>query len=206
MNTSEIILTILGTGGFTTIAVKTFLETTIKESIGTAYKKQLEEHKFLLKNSEKVFQYKLDASKSLYKVLHEITPKKSNPDMDFYEACEEIASSFLSHENALDDFLCEYQATLSPEILQRVHAAVAACSDGRFEFYFDSSVDDIVCSSYGIAKAELLYKVISEAVEILRAEVYEMITIPKYELEQPMKQPHWLLSNWSCIIKKLSRP
>ncbi len=179
MNASEIILTILGTGSFTTIAVKTFLETTIRESVGNTYKKQLEDHKFLLKNSEKVFQYKLDASKSLYRILHKISPKQSTPEMDFHEACEEIASSFSNHENMLDDFLCEYQATLSPEILNKIRAAITACSNGKFGFDWDSSSEDVVCTRTAIENAELLYTAVYEAVEMLREEVHDMITFPK---------------------------
>ena len=79
MSTNEIIMAVLSTAGFTSVGtalvLKTFLETGIKESIGSVYKKQLEDHKFLLKNSEKVFQFKLDASRSLYKIFHEILPR-----------------------------------------------------------------------------------------------------------------------------------
>jgi len=63
METSEIIMFILGASGFTAVGtafiLKVFLEVGIKESIGSVYKKQLEDHKFLLKNSEIVFKYKL---------------------------------------------------------------------------------------------------------------------------------------------------
>jgi hypothetical protein len=175
-------MTALSAAGITSIGtafvLKTFLETGIKESIGSVYKKQLEDHKFLLKNSEKVFQFKLDASKSLYKIFHEMLPKRSHPDMDWYEASEDIASSFRKHEDKLDNFLCEYQSTLSPEILTRVRSAINACSDGRFEFYWDSAAQNAVCTDTAREKAEELYNALNEAVEMLRKEVHDMISIP----------------------------
>ena len=179
MNTTEVIMAILSTAGFTAVGtafvLKTFLETGIKESIGSVYKKQLEDHKFLLKNSEKVFQFKLDASKCLYKIFHEMIPRKSHPDMDWGEVSEAIASSFREHEGALDSFLCEYQATLSQEILDRIQSAITACSDGKFEFYMDSSAHDVVCTNTAREKASELYNALEEAIELLRKEVHEMI-------------------------------
>ena len=182
MNNTEIILAILSTGGFTAISttfvLKTFLETGIKESIGSVYKTQLENHKFLLKNSEKVFQYKLDASKNLYEILHIIIPKKSYPDMDWDDASEIIANSFSKHEDALDKFLCEYQSTLSPEILKRIRQAISACSEGNFEFYWNSSSADAMPNETAKKKAGELYDALNEAVEMLRIEVHEMISVP----------------------------
>ncbi|MGV8887994.1 MAG: hypothetical protein ACOH2P_08080 [Pseudomonas sp.] len=182
MVTSEIIMVVLSAAGFTAVGtafvLKIFLETGIKESIGGVYKRQLENHKFLLKNSEKVFQFKLDASKALYKIFHDIVPKRSHPDMDWDEASEEIALSFSKHEEALDEFLCEYQSTLSPKILERVRDAISACSDGRFEYYWDSVKQDAACNETAKEKASELYKVLFEAVELLRKEVHDMISGP----------------------------
>ncbi len=182
MTTTEIVMTILGVGGFTGVSMafvlKQFLKTSIKESIGSIYKKQLETHKFLLKNSEKVFQYKLDASKALFKIFYEIAPERTTPDMDIHDAFEQIASSFPSHEKALDEFLCEYQATLSPKILERVRSAISACSDGKFEYYWDNRNDEPVTSRTAIQKAEELYQALSDATEELREELHEMISSP----------------------------
>jgi len=182
MSTAEIIISVLSTAGCTSVGtawvLKTFLETGIKESIGSVYKKQLEDHKFLLKNSEKVFQFKLDASKSLYKIFHEMLPKKSYPEMDWDDVSQDIASSFRQHEDKLDNFLCEYQSTLSPEILIRIQSAINACSDGKFEFYFNSSASDVVCTDTAKDKAVELYDALEEAVEMLRKEVHDMISLP----------------------------
>ena len=190
MDTSQIIMSILGAAGFTSVGtalvLKIFLETGIKESIASVYKKQLEDHKFLLKNSEIVFKYKLDASKKLYEVLHSILPKRSHPDMDWDEACEEIASSFSRHENALDDFLCEYQATLSKEILTRVKNAISACSDGQFEFYWDATINHALPTNNAKDNANELYNALNEAVELLRIEVNDMVTKQSPERDKIM--------------------
>jgi len=180
MTSSEIVLAVLSSAGFGAVGMsfilKVFLENGIKQSVGAVYKRQLENHKFLLKNSEKVFQFKLDASKALYRVFHNIMPKKTHPDMEWDEASEEIALSFGKHEDALDEFLCEYQSTLSPGILERIRKAINACSDGRFEYYWDSVAEDVSCNETAKEKATELYEALKEAVELLREEVHEMIS------------------------------
>ena len=183
MKTPEIIMTVLSTsvvtGGIVGFIVKTVLETGIRESIGSVYKKQLEDHKFRLKNSETVFKYKLNASKSLYKILHDILPKNPYPGMEWDDACEEIASSFSKHQVALNEFLCEYQSTLSFEILKRVRKATVACADGNYEFYWDQQIQNEVCTDSAKEKANELYEALQVAVEMLREEVHEMISVPK---------------------------
>ncbi|WP_102418342.1 hypothetical protein [Vibrio cyclitrophicus] len=159
-----------GVGAF----VKVGLETGIKEAVSNVYRKELEEHKFLLKNSEAVFNFKLDASKALYKIYLAILPTRNDPEMGWEEACIQISSSFSTHETALNEFLSEYQATLTDETLKRIKKAVSACSDGRCNFYWDDSQFD--ANSY--EKANELFKSVEEAVEILRKEVHEMISTP----------------------------
>ena len=98
--------------------------------------------------------------------------------MQWDEASEVIAASFSNHENVLDEFLCEYQSTLSPEILMRVRNAISACSAGSFEFYWNSSLHDAVPNDTAKKKAGELYDALNEAVEMLRKEVHEMISVP----------------------------
>lgn len=171
-------LEIVTAAGFSAVGVGAFvkigLETGIKEAVSNVYRKELEEHKFLLKNSEAVFNFKLEASKALYKIYLGILPKRDDPSMDWEEACTQISSSFSSHETALNEFLSEYQATLTDETLKRVKKAVSACSDGRCNFYWDDPQYE--ANSY--EKANELFKSVEEAVEILRKEVHEMISTP----------------------------
>ncbi|KGR32635.1 hypothetical protein OA39_05000 [Vibrio campbellii] len=171
-------LEILSAAGFSAAGVgaivKLGLETDIKEAISNVYRKELEEHKFLLKNSEAVFNFKLEASKALYKIYLNILPKREHPDMDWEEACIQISSSFEIYEKELNEFLCEYQATLTDDILKRIKKAISACSDGSYAFYWDAPQFDT--NSY--EKANELFDSIQEAVEILRREVHEMISTP----------------------------
>ncbi len=84
----------------------------------------------------------------------------------------------LHTNDALNNFLCEYQSTLSPKILQRVRHAISACSDGQFEFYWDSLRHDAICTNTAKEKANELFEALDEAVEMLRKEVHEMISVP----------------------------
>lgn len=180
METYEIIMAMLGTAGLTALSTgyvfKSFLENGIEASISSAYKKQSEEHKHQLKNSEKVFEYKLEASKILYKILRDIQPKQSHPRLDWSDVCEEIVSRFSKHEATLDEFLCEYQATLSPAVLKRLRRAVISCADGQFELYWDLKAQDPKHTKTAIDKANELYESLNEAVDMLRNEVHVMIS------------------------------
>lgn len=150
------------------------LHFSIQNSIDNFYKKQLESHKSALKNSEKIFNYKLKASVELYKIIHQMMPEKNHPDMDWSEACELIAQSFHLHEKALDNFLCKYQAALSENVFIRIKKAVYKCSEGRFEFDWDSSTENAIVTSKGIHKAEELCKSLDEAMNMLRQELRAM--------------------------------
>ncbi|PQJ84543.1 hypothetical protein [Aliivibrio sifiae] len=182
MEIAENIFTILGAMGFTSVGtafmLKTFIQTGIKESISNIYKKELEVHKFYLKNSEMVFKYKLEASKKLYKIRQSIIPKITNSDMDWDDAKEEIASSFEVYEKALDEFLCEYQATLSADVLKRICDAVSACSKGQFGYYWKPYDSSPTCTQSAKDNASELLEAIDEAAELLRKEVHSLISVP----------------------------
>jgi hypothetical protein len=166
--------------GLVFLCIKTFLTTGIKESVAAVYKQQLEVHKFRLSNSEKVFQFKLDASQRLCRLYHNILPEQTHPDQEFDEVIPHIADCFDQHEAELVDFLCEYQATLSNDVLHKIRTAISACSDGKFGFYWtDDKTGGPTCTPEAGEMATVLVKTIREATESLRKEVHEMITVTK---------------------------
>ena len=59
---------------------------------------------------------------------------------------------------------CDFQATLSPESLERVRKAISACSDGRFEFHWNSEQQEPEVTTTGMEKADELINALAEAV------------------------------------------
>ncbi len=161
-----------------TYVLKKYLGTAIEKSVASVYERQLENHKFLLKNSEKVFEYKLNATKVLYKILNDMVPKKTHPEMGWDEACDGIAESFEKHEDVLGNFLCDYQATLSTESLDKVKRAINLCSQGKFSFKWDGDMERELPTYSSLDNANKLFDVLNETVEILRNEVHDLISIP----------------------------
>ena len=189
-----IALTITGSGIFW----KVLIENGIKESINTFFQKKLEDYKFILKNSEKVFQFKLDASKELFKIAQDIIPEKTHPDMDWSEACEQITLNYGWLEESLNKFLCEYHATLSPNLYERIQNARKSCFIVKSGVTIDSLDQPPRFNSDAIENAGKLFDIINEAVDVLRIEVQAMIAPPI--LVRQIKE-HYEPTIFSCINK-----
>lgn len=179
MTIIETLLTTSAAGISIGFILKIFLETGIKEALSQVYKKDLENYKFYLKNSEKVFEFKLNASKEMYKLSRDIKPEKSHPDMDWHEACEQIAYDFSAYEKKLNNFMCEYHATLSEDIYERIHKAISACAIGNSGVTIASTDQPPICNETATQKASELFDALQEAVDMLRKEVQDMIVFKK---------------------------
>jgi hypothetical protein len=85
--------------------------------------RDLEEFKALLAFSQVRFSKQFEALSALRRIFRHIPPAKTHPDMDWDEACEQIAGSFLKHSDALDEFLASYEAVLPKLILTQIEEA-----------------------------------------------------------------------------------
>ncbi|MGL1902540.1 MAG: hypothetical protein OCC49_10420 [Fibrobacterales bacterium] len=183
MSNAEIIMAILGAAGLSGVSmsfvIKTFLSTAIKETITTVYKKQLENHKFLLKNSETVFEYKLNAAKKLYVIYQKMVPEKVFEHMEWEDVLEDIAHSFSKYHSELEEFLAEFQVFLSDTSLENIRGAILTCSDGKFTFEWDKAIKRDLVTYDSKDAANKLFETIKGTVEELRKEVNELISMPK---------------------------
>jgi DNA-directed RNA polymerase delta subunit len=95
--------------------------------------KELEQHKSKLKFNEKFQDNQLEASSKLYKIMKNIVPDKSCPEMSWDEACHEIADNFEIIEKQLAEFLGDHYTTLPPDIYEIIQETEYLCSNGKLE-------------------------------------------------------------------------
>jgi uncharacterized protein with NRDE domain len=95
--------------------------------------KDVERHKSKLKINEKFFNNQLEASFKLYKIMKDMVPERTHQDMDWYEACDQIAHDFEKIKNQLSEFLEKHYTTLPPEIYEKLQETEYLCSNGKLE-------------------------------------------------------------------------
>src|SRR5262249_35844754 len=66
-----------------------------------------------LKKQELIFARELEAGAAFMKLHQEIFPKYSFPEMDWHDACVEVAHEFDSHSERLQGFLLAHGAIIS---------------------------------------------------------------------------------------------
>lgn len=84
-----------------------------------------------LKLNEKFLDNQLEASFKLYKMMKDIVPEKTDPDMGWYEACDGIAHNFEEIAKLLSKFLENHYTTLPPEIYEMLQDTEYLCSNGK---------------------------------------------------------------------------
>jgi hypothetical protein len=97
--------------------------------------KELEDHKSKLKLNEKFLDSQFEASFKLYKIMIDIVPNKHNPEMDWYEACDDIAMKFGTIKEWLSEFLAAHYTTLPSEIFKRIQETENLCSNGSLAIH-----------------------------------------------------------------------
>lgn len=93
----------------------------------------LESYKVRLKKSEVFFLRELEAASAFSSLYHSILPSYSNPDMEWYEACDAMAQDFGRTEARLDDFMAKHGAMLDQEERNLLASAITDAGQGKFE-------------------------------------------------------------------------
>jgi hypothetical protein len=99
--------------------------------------KELEDFKTRLKKSEFVFQKQYEAASSFVALKSDILPTHRFPEMEWTDACENIAEKFDKVERQLRTFVSVHGAVLSSEALKRIESAEARAGEGKFEVHGD---------------------------------------------------------------------
>lgn len=175
--TIDNILAILGVAGFTAFGASFLIKLLVGKGIESAIElnfdkhletfkseltKEVERLRLSLKNSEIFFSRQLSALTELRKMSRKMLPRKSHPEMDFHDACWDVATEFSKHADNLDEFLYNHEPVLPPEILKLVEKAAVLSNEGSFEYTVSNTSEPIV-SRRGIKMAEELYELVREA-------------------------------------------
>ena len=142
-------------GGIVSLLLKTYLKTKTDKS--------LEKYKSNIRNLEFVFPKKLDALNAIYSFKIELSPIPHYPDMDWYEACDNIAHSFDIYETNIINLLKQYGSVLPKNVIKKLEAAESCSTYGKFEIN-----DKYQVSKQGNEYADSFVKHIDEAIDLLK--------------------------------------
>ena len=94
---------------------------------------EVESHKIRLKKSEFLFQKEFEAACSFSAFMRSLLPGFNHPDMEWYEVCDEIAQSFGSIEQKLEQFFSEFSVALTEEERTILSDAISDAGYSKFE-------------------------------------------------------------------------
>jgi hypothetical protein len=170
-------LTAIGGAFLVRALVKSGIEEAVKlnfsrhlEDYKSQLTRELEKLKSSLKNSESFFSHQLIALTELRRLFRHLVPRKTTPDMDWHEACDEIAHGFSSHADSIDEFLCKHEAVLTNDVIKLLEGAASTATDGIFEFTWDTT-EGPNASDKAIKMAQELYDALRDAVAALQIAV-----------------------------------
>ncbi|KIO48755.1 hypothetical protein [Nitrosospira sp. NpAV] len=94
---------------------------------------EVESHKIRLKKSEFLFQKEFEAASSFSAVFRSLHPGFNHPNMDWYEACDEIAQRLGSIEKKLEHYFSAFSAVLTEEERNILSDAISDAGYWKFE-------------------------------------------------------------------------
>lgn len=94
---------------------------------------EMESYKIKLKKSEFIFQKEFEAASELVALIRSFLPTYSHPQMDWYEACDEIAHDFNKIELRLDDYLSKHGAVLKENVVDLISTCIAIAGENKFK-------------------------------------------------------------------------
>jgi len=136
------------------------------EALRSQLTQDTESYKIKLKKSEFIFQREFEATSEFVSLLRGILPSLSRPDMDWHEACEEIAHDFEKIEKQLHIFMAKHGAVLGKKPRELLSSASGIAANGKFLI---TGPDVPTEAAY---EADLLFKKLSEAEEALLEQVH----------------------------------
>lgn len=122
------------------------------ERVKTQFIHEVESYKVKLKKSEFIFQKEFEAASGFAAIFRSIHPGFNHPQMDWYEACDEIARCFGLIEIKLNGYFYEFSAVLTDDERNQLSDAISDAGYSKFEV-----IDGDVSTESNIA-ADALYK------------------------------------------------
>lgn len=94
---------------------------------------EMESYKIKLKKSEFIFQKEFEAASELVALIRGFLPTYGHPQMDWYEACDEIAHNFNKIELRLGNYLLKHGAVLKDNVVDLISTCIAIAGENKFE-------------------------------------------------------------------------
>ncbi|EEZ5292878.1 hypothetical protein DS967_24100 [Escherichia coli] len=167
---STAILASLGGGAMIIGAfVKWFSDLWAKKIIQDAKKKldeDIESYKIKLKKSEFLFQKEFEAASELVALIRSFLPTYSHPQMDWYDACDEMAHNFSNIGIALNKYLSKHGAVLNEDAIY----CISFCISTTYEHKFSITSPEVPKEAN--EAADIIYQKLKEAEKIVLQQVH----------------------------------
>lgn len=136
------------------------------ESLRNRLTQDTESYKIKFKKSEFLFQKEFEAASEFVALKRSFLPTYSHPNMDRYDACDEIAQNFDKIETALDSYMSRHGAVLNPVVKNLLNYSIGIAGENKSEI-----TSPEVPKSANKAANEL-YEKLEEAEKSLLEQVY----------------------------------
>ncbi len=93
----------------------------------------VESYKIRLKKSELIFQKEYEAASEFVELFRSFIPTYRYPEMDWYDACDEIAQDFSNIEKTLSNYLSKHGAVLSEDVRNSLCLCIGISGKSKFE-------------------------------------------------------------------------
>jgi len=103
------------------------------ERLKAELSKDAETHKLNLKKQELIFNKELDAADDFMKLHRQIKPAYSHPDMDWDEACADVAHRLDKIETSLESFLVKHGAIITTSARVLLTECISLASIYKFD-------------------------------------------------------------------------
>lgn len=138
------------------------------------FKQQLQEeaerHKIRLKKSEFIFAKQFDAASALVALYRDISPSYSHPDMDYYDACDQVAENFGKIEGLIHTYVRTHGAVLTDSVKHLLYLSIGIAGEHKF----DATQSGIASSAN--AAAEVLLGHLKQAENEMLAQISDQFT------------------------------
>ncbi|MBB2823282.1 UNVERIFIED_ORG: hypothetical protein GGD59_006588 [Rhizobium esperanzae] len=157
MPTSEVVISfgssvvaLLGGGGVVLAAICAFISKFIADRTVEGHKatlnaelerlknelaKESELHKLKLRKAEILFERELEAVAEFGTLYRQIVPRYSHPDMDWDDACDNVASRFPTIEEQLENYLTKHAPVLTEALREKLRHCMTMASHNKFSEY-----------------------------------------------------------------------
>lgn len=94
--------------------------------------RETETHKLTLKRQELLFARELEAADAFMAVWRKLWPQYSHPEMDWHDACDDVAHRLGSVEAMLEDYLERHAVAIGASVRQKIEHARSQAASNKF--------------------------------------------------------------------------